>query len=229
MRSFAWSITLIVLLLCAAPTQAAFDPSAPIYVVSYIDVLATAHKPAAKLLKKYRDASRQEPGALGVELLAQSGRPSGFAVIESWRDNAAWDAHHNAMSTIQVKQDLKAMELGPWDVHTHSDLVGGSAIVNMPNALIVMVHLDVIPPFTADLMKRLQRYVEESRDASGLLRHIVIQGSPPRINHFTVIEDWRDERALEAHQSSAAAQAYRDWVAPALGASYDERNYRILN
>jgi len=49
-----------------------------------------------------------------------------------------------------------------------------------------------------------------------------------RQNHFTVIELWRDSKAAEAHSMAPATRAFREKLAPASGALYDERFYKVL-
>jgi quinol monooxygenase YgiN len=46
-----------------------------------------------------------------------------------------------------------------------------------------------------------------------------------RGNHFTVIEQWRNRDALDAHVATARARAYRDALQPLTGSPLDERVY----
>ena len=52
----------------------------------------------------------------------------------------------------------------------------------------------------------LTRLAQASRQEPGNLRFDVLQHTM-RGNHFTVIETWRDQAALDAHVASAACQA----------------------
>ena len=58
----------------------------------------------------------------------------------------------------------------------------------------------------------------------GNLRFDVLQGA--RMNHFTVLEAWRDERAREAHISGTHTRTYREGLRETAvdGAPYDERS-----
>jgi quinol monooxygenase YgiN len=51
---------------------------------------------------------------------------------------------------------------------------------------------------------------------------------PNRLNHFAVIETWRDRQTLEAHQAAAHTRDFRTKLAPMAGALYDERLYRLV-
>jgi len=87
----------------------------------------------------------------------------------------------------------------------------------------------VLPPFVADYDQILKRYTEGTRAESGLQRLEILQTLPPHTNHFTVVESWTDAAAWQAHQKAATAQAYREGLAPMLGALYDERAYRQMD
>lgn len=224
-----WCCSLILAMIGTVSVNAAPAPSESIYIVSYVDVLAAASRRAAKALEQYRDQSRREPGALGIDVFAQMHRPSGFAVVEVWQDKAAFDAHRKAAATEQLDRDMQALHLGPWDVHVHSDYYQGSAAIGLPRALTLLVHVDVIPPLAAEYAGILKDYIDGIRGEPGLLRFAVLQSLAPRTNHFTVVEDWRDDAALEAHQKAAFVQTYRGVLAHELASPYDERAYQKLN
>jgi len=44
-----------------------------------------------------------------------------------------------------------------------------------------------------------------------------------------VIEAWRNSSAAEAHSMTAKTRAFREQLAPAGGALYDERHYKALD
>src|SRR5438067_6608166 len=64
-----------------------------IYAVSYVDVLPAARDSIVAALKQYRDASRKDNGYVSFDLLEQVGRPGHLAIIETWKDQQAVDAH----------------------------------------------------------------------------------------------------------------------------------------
>jgi quinol monooxygenase YgiN len=201
-------------------------PSQPLYVVAYVDVLASAAPRAAAALARYRIASRGEPGALRIDVYSQTGRASGFAVVESWRDGAAYETHAKSAAIEQLRRELNPLQLAPPDVRVQTAYSLGPAKAAGKNAVTLLVHVDVIPTFLADYERIAKNYLDGTRGASGLLELSVLQTFPPHTNHLTVIERWGDEEALEAHQQTVTARTYREALNPMLGALYDERIYR---
>jgi quinol monooxygenase YgiN len=47
-----------------------------------------------------------------------------------------------------------------------------------------------------------------------------------RGNHFTVIETWRNQAALDAHVVAPHTRKYRDDILPLTGSPLDERVFR---
>jgi quinol monooxygenase YgiN len=47
-----------------------------------------------------------------------------------------------------------------------------------------------------------------------------------RANHFTVVEVWQDQKALDAHRAAAHTKEYRDTLQPVSGSPLDERWYK---
>jgi quinol monooxygenase YgiN len=215
--------------LVSPATHAAPPPPPPVYVIAYIDVLASGAPRAATVLREYRDASRAESGAVGIDLFSQRGRPSGFAVIEAWRDDAAFETHGKAAAFAQLSHALKSIQLAPPDVRVHTAYVIGPPTADRKDAMTLLVHVDVPPAYLPDYERMVGPYIEGSRREAGLLRLDILQSIPPHTNHFTVIESWVDAQALQAHQRGATAQTYREDLAPRLGALYDERAYRKID
>jgi len=222
---FACVLTMMVT--AAVPAQPV--PSQPVYVVAYVDVLAGAAARAAAALTRYRIASRGEPGALHIDVYSQRGRPSGFAIVEAWRDGAAYETHHKSAALERLQRDSNPLQLAPMDVRVQTAYSLGPALAGGSNAMTLLVHVDVIPTFLADYERIAKNYIEVTRGESGLLGLNVLQTLPPHTNHLTVIERWVDAAALEAHQRTATARAYREALNPMLGALYDERSYRNMD
>ena len=230
--TFFLACVLSMMVPAAVPAQPAPSQpvsSQPIYVVAYVDVLASAAARAAASLRQYRDASRGEPGALRIDAYSQSGRASGFAIVEAWRDGAAYESHRKSAAIEQLRRDLNPLQLAPMDVRMQSAYSLGPGMVEGMHALTLLVHVDVIPTFLADYERIAKNYLEGTRGESGLLGLEVLQTLPPHTNHLTVIERWVDAAALEAHQRAATARSYREALNPMLGALYDERSYRTMD
>ncbi len=50
-----------------------------------------------------------------------------------------------------------------------------------------------------------------------------------RPNHSTVIEQWRDQKALDAHAAAAHTRQYRDEIQPLTGSPLDERVFTAVD
>jgi quinol monooxygenase YgiN len=85
--------------------------------------------------------------------------------------------------------------------------------------------VDVAPnPAVAPMLTRL---AEASRQEPGNLRFDV-QQHMMRGNHFTVVETWRDQAALDAHVAAAHTKRYRDELQPLTGSPLDERVFKAV-
>ena len=92
----------------------------------------------------------------------------------------------------------------------------------------VATHVDVIPPRKDDGVAALKRLGEDSRRVPDNVRFELVQ-QINRPNHFTVIEIWKDAKAVETHSMAAPTREFRDKLATMTGALYDERLYRAID
>ena len=92
----------------------------------------------------------------------------------------------------------------------------------MSGTVYVIAHVDVAPNSQAPVL--LARLAEASRREAGNLRFDVVQHTM-RANHFTVIEHWRSQQALDSHVAAAHTRQYRDELQPLTGSPLDERVY----
>jgi quinol monooxygenase YgiN len=100
------------------------------------------------------------------------------------------------------------------------DQPAGSA---RPDArIVVIVHIDVFPPGTAETRKALQAFAQHARSDKGCLEFRVLQqiGRP---NHFTLVEQWANQAAYDADLNSGEAKEFRKRLQPFLGSPFDER------
>ena len=49
-----------------------------------------------------------------------------------------------------------------------------------------------------------------------------------RANHFTVVEVWENQKALDAHAAAAHTKQYRGVLQPISGSPLDERVYKTV-
>jgi len=195
------------------------------YLVSYVEVMPSSRAMGIAALKQYRDANRGPDGLLRYELFEQVGRPAHFSMVEAWRDQAAFDARA-AAARKPLTDALQPLRVSDVDQRPYKALALGAA-PPAPNgrAISVITHVDVSPdPRVAMLLRRL---AEASRQDKGNIRFDIVQHTM-RANHFTVIETWQDEKALDAHIAAAHTRQYRDELGPFLGSPLDERVFKAI-
>jgi quinol monooxygenase YgiN len=209
-----------------AQTENPAPADARFFAVSYVDVVPSARTMAVAAFKEYGETNRKQDGRVAFELFEQVGRPAHFAVVETWRDQKAFDARQS--STEQRLLDgLAPIRVSGVDQRPYKAL----AVESLPRALksgavSVVAHVDVAPdPRVAPMLKRL---AEVSRRDAGNLRFDVLQHTM-RANHFTVIETWSDQKALDEHAAAAHTKQYRDELQPFTGSPLDERVYKRLD
>jgi quinol monooxygenase YgiN len=224
----SWSGAMAASTQAQAPAGPPPVPEGPRYVVTYLEVMPTATAAALKLVRQFRDAVHREPGNLRAEALQRIGLPNQFVLLEAWSDQASADSHGKAPGTTQFRDKIKAMQNAPLDERVHFPLsVASLSAKSSRTAVAAVTHVDVIPPQRENGTALTKQLADDGRKDNGNLRfEAVVQTN--RQNHFTVIELWRDRKAAEAHSMAAHTRAYREKLAPASGALYDERFYKPL-
>ena len=230
MRSAAFFLLSLLFLLSPATVplgaQAPADP--PAYLVAYVEVAGSASGTMTSAFKQYRDASRKEDGYVRSDLRQQLGRPGLFSVVEAWRDQKAADAHIAAAHTRQYQDAIRPIRVAGYDQRPYKPLSVAPPRDASGQAVHVVSHVDIGPgPGSApvDAAGMLRRLAETSRAEQGCVRFDVLQHMT-RANHFTVVEVWRDQKALDAHRAATHAREYRDLLQPASGSPLDERWYK---
>ena len=128
-----------------------------------------------------------------------------------------------------MREAIASIRNAPTDERVHTALsVASVGPAPARGAIYVVTHVDVIPPRKDDGVAAVKQLAEESRRHDGNLRFEVGQ-QINRPNHFTVVEIWKDVSVLEAHSMAPATRRFRDALAPATGALYDERKYRAMD
>ncbi|HEY5618785.1 MAG TPA: antibiotic biosynthesis monooxygenase [Vicinamibacterales bacterium] len=209
-------------------TPVSAPPEGPRIVVTYVDVMPTSETQAVALLKMYRDATRRDQGNRSAEIWQQNGPRGRFVLVEEWRDESAWKTHRASAHVMQFHEKLTPLRITSYDERVHTVYAVGSPSTASADAILVVTHVDVVPTGLPKAREFLSAQVEVSRKDMGNLRFDVLQGA--RMNHFTVLEAWRDERVREAHVSAAHSRTYREGLRETAidGAPYDERLYRVL-
>jgi quinol monooxygenase YgiN len=227
-RKLAGAAILAGMMMTAARAQAPV-PDGPRYVITYLEVMPTAATEGAALAREMREATRREPGNLRSEALQRIGRSNQFVLLATWKDQAALDAHANLAPTARFDDKLKRIENAPADERITFPLAVGPLPAHLgTDAVLAVTHVDVIPTQREMTAALLKAHAEDGRQEPGNLRFEALTQTN-RQNHFTVIEAWQSRDAAQAHGMTPVTRSFRDKLAPAIGALYDERFYKQLD
>ena len=200
-----------------------------IYSVTYVEVMPISKAEAVTVLRRYRETAHKEGGNLRCEVVQRIDQPHQFAILEIWKDQTAFEAHGKSASTTDTRDRIAAIRNAPTDERVHTALsIGPIDAPAVRVGIYVATHVDVIPPRKDDGVAALKRLSEDTRRDRDNLRFEVVQ-QISRPNHFTVIEIWRDAKAVETHSMAAPTREFRDKLATMTGALYDERTYRAID
>lgn len=197
------------------------------YRVVYLEVAPSEANRVAAALKDYKRAASNAIGALRVDVLQQVGRANHFAVYESWRDNAALEGHKTAAETRKLDDVLQATRIGPIDERLLTSVGAPSATVSGTGSIYVITHADSVPPQRDTAEGALKELTIRSRQEPGNALFLATV-QPNRNNHFTIIEIWKDDKALDAHAVAEHTKKFRDTFGPFSGALFDERIYKSV-
>jgi quinol monooxygenase YgiN len=204
--------------------------STAVYVVTYFDVAPTAAAETATLLRQYAEAAHKEAGNLSLEAFEEIGRPNRFAILESWRDKPALEAHGATASTSAFSGRLKPLLISGTGARLLSAFsVSVAAPTAQPGAgtVYVLTHVDVPPPQKDQAIELQKALAAAARKDDGNLWFDVLQ-QIDRPNHFTLYEGWRDQKAFDASITAAHTKEFRQKLNPLEGALYDERLYQAV-
>jgi quinol monooxygenase YgiN len=228
MRFFAPLVLAATLMPLAALSPASAQENSTVYATSYIEVALPASADAATALKQLADAGRKEAGVIRFDVAQRLAPSNQFVVLQAWKDQAALDAHMAAASTKQAEDKLKALLIAPVDTRFTTPLTAEPAPQPFPaGAIIVVTHVDVAPPKRDEAAAALQALTEPSRKSAGSLRFEATR-EKTRLNHFTLLEVWKDQGAIDAYESAQLAKDFRNTVGAITGALHDRRTYKPL-
>ena len=225
-------IAVVSLLLPIGPafgqTPPAANPIPPAtYRVVYLEVAPAEVNRVAAAMKDYRRAAMNAIGALRIDVLQQVGRSNHFAIYESWRDNAALQGHKNAAETRKLDEVLQATRVSPVDERLLSPMGPPSATTSGSGSIYVLTHADSVPPQRDAAEAALAELTIRSRQEAGNALFLATV-QPNRNNHFTIVELWRDEKALDTHAAAEHTKKFRETFGPFSGALFDERVYKSV-
>jgi quinol monooxygenase YgiN len=210
----------ICALALSVPLAAQAPPDTSFYAVAYVETAASSARDAAAALRAYREAAAKQEGCSAADTFEQIGRPGHWVIVETWRDQKAFDARDPAVQQ-RLLEAIKDSRVSGFDQRPYKTVaVAPARAAAAASAVSVISHVDVAPnPAVAPMLSRL---AADSRQEPGNLRFDVLQHTM-RGNHFTVIETWRDQAALDAHVAAPHTRKYRDDILPLTGSPLDER------
>jgi quinol monooxygenase YgiN len=115
------------------------------YAVSYVEARSSSAKEATDALRRYRDASRKVGGSIRIDLFEQIGRPAHFVLVETWRDQAAFDARDAAIQK-QLLGALEPIRVSGYDQRPYKTLTTARGAASADGqAVYVVSHVDIAP------------------------------------------------------------------------------------
>src|SRR5260370_9471034 len=211
-RWFAASSIVIATAVAVAPAARAQSGADAVFAVTCLDVGAGAVPQGGELIKKYRDQSRREAANLEFTILQETSRPNRFAIMEGWRDQAAFEAHDKGAAKAEFEGGLKPIRNSPPDRKMLQPFANAPARRIEPGALYMVEHADFIggDPAIAAAAAPLERALAEaSQKEPGAVRYDIYRMPPPRSNHQEVAAAWTDAHAFDAHETAAHTVEFR--------------------
>lgn len=97
------------------PLDFATAPTGAFHVLMHIDVVPDGAAVAARALAAQRAEVLAAPGALAFEAAAQANRPNHFAVYETWKSRAAYEAYAGSPAAQGLRRQLAPFKGAPFD------------------------------------------------------------------------------------------------------------------
>src|SRR5579871_4726913 len=146
-----------ILAALAAPRALAQAPG-PTEAVTYIEITPSGEAETANLLRQLASTSRRETGSVAFTVLQNIERPSQFAILETWSDAKAREAHAGSSAMKQFREKLDPLRVGYYDerLDTGIDVVTLAAPPTK-DAIYVVTHVDVTGPFKDDAIVMMKK------------------------------------------------------------------------
>ena len=207
--------------------QAERPPDAAIYAVTYFDIIPADFAKAVAVLRPFVQATRKENGNVEFTLLDEIARNGRMAMIEAWRDKAAFETHRMAVERLANK--LQLFFAAPFDTRQFVplSLEPRADNANLGSAMYVLTHIDVFPAGKDEATLLVKGFVEASRKNKGAERFdALVWNAHP--NHFELVETWSDASARQAHADADQTKTFRTKLVPLEGGLYDQRLYKVV-
>ena len=157
----ARALLAVLVMLTASAAAQPTSGAAGAFAVAYVETRTDAAAAGRAALERYRDGVVGQAGCVAVELFEQAGRPGRFAVVESWRDQAAFEARDTGAKRALLEA-LSAIRISDYDERPYKALTVGSGGIGAERSnRFVITHVDVAPNTQAPQL--LTRLAERSR------------------------------------------------------------------
>jgi quinol monooxygenase YgiN len=93
--------------------------------------------------------------------------------------------------------------------------------------VVTVIHIDAMPQYTQFAVALLAHFRRDSLKDHGEKAFQVLQ-EIGHTNHFTLVEEWADQKAYDDHNIAPHTRQFRDQIQPMLGSPFDERLHTEL-
>jgi quinol monooxygenase YgiN len=107
--------TLLAFLAPLAGTSGGAQDDPSIHMVTYIEVAPAARAQTTSLLRQLANASRKDAGVTRFEILQRTSPSREFVILESWKDQQAFDGHVATAHHKQFRAQLAPHLIAPFD------------------------------------------------------------------------------------------------------------------
>jgi quinol monooxygenase YgiN len=213
----------------AVTSSAPAQTSAPVYVVTYLDVSTDWVVQGAGLIKQYRELSARQAGNLEFSVMQETSRPNRFVMVEGWKDQAAFAAHEKSADAALFNFTLEAIRNSPPNQHVLQNFATAPARAAPGGAVHMVEHVDFQPAFGTAGPPLVTALAQASQKEEGAVRYDILQEPPPHANHYTVVAVWASRSAFDLHETAAYTRQFRAaTVMPGRANLYDQRLYDPL-
>jgi quinol monooxygenase YgiN len=214
----------LVLATCAAPLLARADTQQ--YAVVYIELAPGSEAHGERLLDQLATVAFAA-GALRFDVDQEVQRPNFFVLIETWSNQAAFDAFKSSSLTQSLLARLAQLEIAPPDERDGTLIQAGKTGGRAHGGEIeVVTHIDIIPTFLDQARPLILQFVADSAHDRGVKEFLLVSWLNIT-NHFQLIERYDTKRDFDLHVSAQHSVDFRKAIQPFIGAPYDERVYTV--
>jgi quinol monooxygenase YgiN len=226
-KQFAILFAFVTGLATLAPSARGEEAAGTVYAVAYIEIVPGKENDARRLILDHAADARRAAGTVAVDALVRDGYPDQFALVEQWRSQKEKDDYVSGASTQQFRAALARIESAALDERIQGPLFVETEKPAIIPPVVVMTHIDVIPPALETARARIKQLVDNTRHKNSNLRYDVLVQTN-RKNHMTLIEGWTSQADKNAESAAPETIAFRHDLLPMSGSPYDERTYRPL-